>query len=242
MKDIFEVLKELKEGIANLGEKIEIDPEIDIAKYLQPIVDIKGVDNNRGDRTSAKKEKLRTLFEKYRNCQRCGLWQNRKHIVFGRGNPDAKLMFIGEAPGRQEDIKGQPFVGEAGNILTKIIKAMGLSREQVYITNVVKCRPPRNRDPQFEEIENCKEIVMQEIDIVKPEVICTLGRFSSRLLTGTNYALGRIHGQWFKYKDIDVIPTLHPAACLYNAKNKVVLWNDIKKLMARLNLPNEKSS
>lgn len=230
-KDIQEIkikLEELKELIRHLGSEIDVDAEQNIDTFIR-----KNLSKNTDDKSDSR---LDTLHRRFANCERCELSKHRNNIVFGQGAEDARLMFIGEAPGHNEDIAGNPFVGAAGKILDKIIKAMGLSRHEIFITNVVKCRPPNNRDPIAIEIDKCNEVLREEIEIVKPEVICVLGRFSSRLITGSGLPLGQIHGQWFKYKNIDVIPTIHPAACLYNPKNKVVLWEDIKKLMAHLKL------
>ncbi len=167
-------------------------------------------------------------------CVRCKLHKNRKNIVFGEGNPKAELVFVGEAPGREEDIKGRPFVGEAGRLLTRIIKAMGLERKDVYICNVVKCRPPRNRDPEADEIKACFPFLEAQLRIISPKVICTLGRIAAQTLLGKDFKITKQRGNWYSYKDIPVMPTFHPAYLLRNPSEKKLVWKDMKKIMEKL--------
>jgi uracil-DNA glycosylase family 4 len=170
-------------------------------------------------------------------CSRCGLHRTRKSVVFGEGDPRSRLMFIGEAPGADEDRQGRPFVGRAGQLLTRIIAAMGLEREETYITNVLKCRPPGNRNPEVDEICGCLPYLEKQIEFIQPEVICTLGLFATQTLTGVLDPIGRMRGSTYEYRGIPLIPTYHPAACLRNPSSKKLVWEDIKRVMERLGLP-----
>lgn len=167
-------------------------------------------------------------------CTRCALHASRKQTVFGVGNPNAKLMFIGEAPGADEDAKGEPFVGRAGQLLNKIIAAMGMTREEVYIGNILKCRPPQNRDPQPSEVECCEEYLRAQIALIKPKYICALGRIAAHWLLKTEAPLGALRASTHTYEGIPVIVTYHPAALLRNSNFKAPCWEDMKKLMALL--------
>jgi uracil-DNA glycosylase family 4 len=167
-------------------------------------------------------------------CERCALHASRKQTVFGVGNPNAKLMFIGEAPGADEDAKGEPFVGRAGQLLTKIIAAMGMTREEVYIGNILKCRPPQNRDPQPSEVQCCEEYLRAQIALIKPKYICALGRIAAHWLLKTEAPLGALRAGTHTYEGIPVIVTYHPAALLRNPAFKAPCWDDMKKLMALL--------
>ena len=178
---------------------------------------------------------LRLIREDLGDCTRCKLHQQgRKQIVFGVGNPNAELMFIGEAPGADEDIQGEPFVGRAGQLLTKIIEAIGLKREDVYIANVIKCRPPGNRNPEPDEVEQCEPFLFRQIDTVKPKVIVALGKFAAQCLLRTNDPITRIRGREFKYRDAILIPTYHPAYLLRTPSAKREVWEDMKRVRAIL--------
>jgi len=167
-------------------------------------------------------------------CTRCALHQSRKQTVFGVGNPHAQLMFIGEAPGADEDAKGEPFVGRAGQLLNKIIVAMGMKREDVYIANVLKCRPPQNRDPLPSEVECCQEYLRAQIALIQPKYICALGRIAAHWLLKTDAPLGAMRSGQYRYEGIPVVVTYHPAALLRNPAFKAPCWEDMKKLMALL--------
>jgi len=163
------------------------------------------------------------------DCTRCKLHaMGRRQIVFGVGNPDADLMFVGEAPGGDEDIQGIPFVGRAGQLLTKIIEAIGLKREQVYIANVIKCRPPGNRNPEQDEVDTCEPFLFQQIDIIKPKVIVALGTFAARALLRTLDPISRLRGRVYDYRGAKLIPTFHPAYLLRNPSSKREVWEDMK--------------
>lgn len=178
-------------------------------------------------------------------CQGCKLSTGRTHLVFGEGAPNARLVFVGEGPGKDEDLAGKPFVGEAGALLTRIIQAMGLQRDQVYICNVVKCRPPNNRDPEKDEIKACLPFLKQQLRIIRPEIICTLGRIATQELLGHEFRITRERGQWHAYEDIPLMPTYHPAYILRNPSKarelKGQVWKDIQEIMKHLGLEVKKN-
>ncbi|HDL00670.1 MAG TPA: uracil-DNA glycosylase [candidate division Zixibacteria bacterium] len=189
------------------------------------------VDNN-----SAVSEDFSSLEEHFNqicNCQKCSLGKSRNKFVYGIGNPNADILFIGEAPGANEDLKGEPFVGRAGELLDKILAAIQLSRQTVYIANILKCRPPGNRDPLPEERELCFPYLYKQIDLIKPKFICTLGLVASQELLQTKEPLGRLRKNWQNFRDIPVLVTYHPAALLRFPKYKRDTWEDMKKLKAR---------
>jgi uracil-DNA glycosylase family 4 len=170
------------------------------------------------------------------DCDRCKLDKGRKHLVFGEGDPRARLVFVGEAPGMEEDLTGRPFVGQAGKLLTDIIKAMGLTRDEVYICNIVKCHPPRNRDPEADEIETCLPFLRAQISLIQPEVICTLGRISVQSLVDKSLKITRDRGQWYSFMGIPLMPTYHPAYLLRYPHAKRQVWEDVQKIMKELGL------
>ncbi len=174
---------------------------------------------------------LDALEKETLSCKECGLNRTRTNVVFGAGNTQAKLMFIGEAPGEEEDRQGKPFVGRAGQLLTKIIEAMGLEREDVYIANILKCRPPNNRAPLPDEIAACRNNIKRQVEIIKPRVICTLGKFASQTLLNTQTPISALRGKFREYAGIKVMPTFHPAYLLRNPEEKKTVWQDMKKVM-----------
>ena len=178
-------------------------------------------------------ETLEVIRADLGDCTRCVLHEKRTNLVFGVGNPNADLMFIGEGPGSEEDRQGIPFVGPAGQLLTKIINAIDLSRDDVYITNVVKCRPPRNRDPEPVEVEECRPFLDRQVDAIRPKVICALGRVAAQNLLKTEEGITRIRGRIFSYRGAKLVPTFHPAYLLRNAEKKRECWEDMK-LIRRL--------
>ena len=169
-------------------------------------------------------------------CTLCKLHKGRHTIVFGVGNPEARLMFVGEAPGEDEDLKGEPFVGKAGQLLTKMIEAMGLRREDVYICNTVKCRPPNNRNPEPDELAACEPFLKGQLASVKPEVIVTLGKFAAQALLREQTPITRLRGQWREYEGIPVMPTFHPAYLLRSPQEKTKAWEDLQSVMKKLSL------
>ncbi len=166
-------------------------------------------------------------------CKLCGL--GRKQIVFGVGNPCADLMFVGEAPGRDEDLQGEPFVGRSGQKLTQIIEAIGLKRPDVYIANVIKCRPPDNRNPEPDEVAACEPFLFRQVDFIRPKVIVALGTFAARSLLKTDEPISRLRGRVFDYRGAKLIPTFHPAYLLRNPGCRREVWEDMKKARALLN-------
>jgi len=163
------------------------------------------------------------------DCTRCKLHtMGRTQVVFGVGNPDADLMFVGEAPGADEDVQGIPFVGRAGQLLTKIIEAIGLTRDEVYIANVIKCRPPGNRNPEPDEVETCEPFLFQQIDVIKPKVIVALGKFGAQTLLRTLDPISRLRGRVYDYRGAKLLPTFHPAYLLRNPSSKREVWEDMK--------------
>ena len=167
-------------------------------------------------------------------CTRCKLHAlGRRQIVFGVGNPTASLMFIGEAPGADEDIQGEPFVGRAGQLLTRIVEAIGLTREDVYIANVIKCRPPQNRNPEQDEVETCEPFLFQQVDVIKPKVIVALGTFAAHALLRTLDPISRLRGRVYEYRGAKLVPTFHPAYLLRSPASKREVWEDMK-LVKRL--------
>ncbi|MEJ5301491.1 MAG: uracil-DNA glycosylase [Thermodesulforhabdaceae bacterium] len=177
-----------------------------------------------------KQDKLRKLEKSLEGCTRCRLSEGRNTIVFGDGNPNAQLVFVGEGPGHEEDIQGLPFVGQAGRLLTKMIHAIGLTRKEVYICNVVKCRPPQNRTPLADEIAICSPFLFRQLEIINPKVICALGACAVETLLRTKQPMNRLRGKIFNWQGIPVIPTFHPAYLLRNALEKRKAWEDFSTL------------
>lgn len=169
------------------------------------------------------------------DCKRCPIWESRTHIVFGEGDSSADLMFVGEAPGRDEDREGMPFVGQAGRVLTQLIEAIGLTRESVYIANVLKCRPPGNRTPKPEEIEQCLPFLMKQVDVIRPRIICALGAVAAQTLLGKRLSITRLRGEFVPWKEgIELFLTFHPAYLLRNPGEKRKAMQDFLKLKERL--------
>jgi uracil-DNA glycosylase len=181
---------------------------------------------------------LAAIRENLGDCTRCKLHRlGRRQIVFGVGNPDADLMFVGEGPGADEDIQGEPFVGRAGQLLTKIIESIDLRREDVYIANVIKCRPPNNRNPEPDEVEQCEPFLFRQIDTIKPKVIVALGKFAAQSLLRTTDPITRLRGREYKYRDAILMPTYHPAYLLRTPSAKREVWEDMKRVRAILQGP-----
>jgi DNA polymerase len=164
------------------------------------------------------------------DCRRCKLHPYRTQIVFGTGNPQARLIFIGEAPGRDEDLQGEPFVGQAGQLLNKIIQAIQLQREEVYIANIIKCRPPENRNPEPDEIAACEPFLIKQLQVIRPKLICALGTFAAQTLLKTEEKISSLRGKFLEYQGIPLMPTYHPAFLLRNPSRKREVWEDMKKI------------
>ena len=187
--------------------------------------------------SSSKDTSFHSVEERVLKCQKCMLSQGRTNAVPGEGSLEAELMFVGEAPGRDEDLQGRPFVGRAGQLLTKIIGAMKFNREDVYITNVVKCRPPNNRNPNKEEIEACKDYLLEQIEMIKPRAIVALGKVATDFFVHSSLGMTALRGNFHEFNDIQVMPTFHPSYLIRNEGNKSIkkmVWEDMKKVMAFL--------
>jgi DNA polymerase len=213
----------------------------DLQGYLQYLkrLGYKGVPLSEGSvkileqmNKGARDETLDTIREDLGDCRRCRLHKGRKHIVFGLGNPQARLVLVGEGPGYEEDLHGLPFVGQAGQLLTKILKAIHLEREDVYIGNIIKCRPPKNRNPEPEEIAACLPFLQRQIRAIRPRLICALGTFAAQTLLQTQTPISRLRGHFQTYEGIPVLPTYHPAFLLRNPAKKRDVWEDMQKLQA----------
>ncbi len=179
-------------------------------------------------------QQLKLLSQKVHQCAKCPLAKTKKHYVFGEGDNQAVLLFVGEAPGGEEDKQGKPFVGRAGQLLTRIIQSIGFKREDVYIANILKCRPPENRNPLPSEIENCLPYLKEQIKIIRPQIICTLGKFAAQTLLGVVTPISQLRGKFYDYEGIKLIPTFHPAYLLRNPQGKVPVWQDMKKIKDEL--------
>ena len=185
---------------------------------------------------------LELIRENLGECTRCRLHEQRNKIVFGAGSPKAELVFVGEGPGRDEDMQGFPFVGRAGKLLTQMIEAMGLTREDVYICNVVKCRPPENRKPEDDEVATCSPYLYRQLDTIAPKAIVCLGATAAQALLKTKDSISRFRGTWFDYRNTKMMATYHPAYLLRNPAAKGEVWKDLQKVMVHLGLQPRKSS
>lgn len=217
---------ELKEIVGAIKSYIELDR----ASGMYEVFTSQPMTNDQRPTTN----NLDTLKNEVLTCKRCSLHKTRRNVVFGSGSPVAELVFIGEAPGEDEDIQGLPFVGRAGKLLTKIIEAMNLKREDVYIANILKCRPPNNRIPLPTEIAQCEDNVKRQVEFIKPKVICTLGKFASQTLLRTQTPISVLRGHFQEYNGIKVMPTFHPAYLLRNPNDKKLVWKDMKNIMKEL--------
>lgn len=179
---------------------------------------------------------LKQFYQEIKDCQKCPLAGSRTQIVFGEGSPDARIMFVGEAPGFHEDQQAKPFVGAAGKLLTELLQTIGLSRDEVYIVNVLKCRPPDNRNPAPDEIESCLPHLRKQIELIKPKVVCTLGNFATQVLLGKKVGITKIRGQYFQVENFFVFPALHPAVALHQGGMKQALREDFQNLKKFLDL------
>lgn len=183
-----------------------------------------------------KQETLEQIREDLGDCRRCKLWHDRKNIVFGSGNPKAHLVFVGEGPGADEDEQGLPFVGRAGQLLTDMIeKGLKIPRSEVYICNIVKCRPPANRKPERDEVAACRQFVERQVESIRPRVICALGATAAETILGSRESMGRLRGRWYEFHGFPVMVTYHPAFLLRDPSRKAETWADLKLILARLN-------
>ncbi len=223
----YQLLRDIREVLMYYSAiGIERIPQTLYKSMEEVMYSIEGL-NPSGDTDGQKKEKLlKSLREEIGECTRCRLSERRTNIVFGEGNPDAGLMFVGEAPGEEEDIQGRPFVGRAGELLTRLITKMGFKREDVYIANVVKCRPPGNRKPLQDEIETCIPFLRKQIEVISPKVIIALGDVATRALIPDAKNISRMRGRSYRQGKIHVVPTFHPSYLLRNPSHKILTWND----------------
>lgn len=227
-------IEELDSVIASVKSYLDLERESGMEEYFFAV---SGPGEDKETAMNDMPEGLGSFKKNLLGCKRCGLHATRTNVVFGAGDPNARLMFIGEAPGEEEDKQGLPFVGRAGGLLTKIIEAMGLKRGDVYIANILKCRPPNNRAPLPDEIAACGENVKRQVEMIKPRVICTLGKFASQTLLGTETPISALRGNFREYHGIKVMPTFHPAYLLRNPDDKKLVWQDMKKVMKKLKEP-----
>jgi DNA polymerase len=230
----------------NAGTGTELNETLSDAKnlleYAQTLgfkeIEVKELSKKKGGgkelSPEGKARALAKLSEEIGDCTRCKLCKGRQNIVFGVGNPNAKIMFIGEGPGRDEDIQGEPFVGRAGQLLTKIIEAMGHKRSDVYIANIVKCRPPNNRNPEPDEVATCKPFLIRQVETIRPRVIVCLGSVATQNLLETDSKITRMRGKFTEWQGTPVMPTYHPAFLLRNPNMKKPVWEDMQQVMELL--------
>ncbi|HSK43238.1 MAG TPA: uracil-DNA glycosylase [Candidatus Binatia bacterium] len=211
----------LQPGAESTPEKVPMATQI--SPSLPPVIN---------DKSSA----LKLIREDIGDCTRCRLHKGRTNLVFGVGNVNADLMFVGEGPGADEDAQGEPFVGRAGQLLNNMISAMGIKREDVYIANVVKCRPPRNRTPEKDECDTCSPFLMRQIDVIKPKVIVALGAVAAKNLLAVNDSMANLRGRWYDFRDSKLLVTYHPAYLLRDPRQKKEAWKDLQMVMKFLGL------
>lgn len=234
--------QELREIVYHLKNLIAIDREMGLEAPKLSASTIAYM-----DRGPSEGQSLEGLKKFIGECTRCKLSDKRTHLVFGEGSESARLVFVGEGPGREEDLAGRPFVGEAGKLLTKIIEnGMNLKREDVYICNIIKCHTPGNRDPESDEIDACLPFLKKQLVLIQPEVICVLGRIAAQSLLGRDFKITRERGLWQSFEGISVMPTFHPAYILRNPGRerelKGLVWEDIKKIMKRMGLEGKRNA
>ncbi len=226
-KEIKKILDETKRYLIQQGSLF--GDEIILPKEEKKEAKEINIEESGVDPTWVNSKTLDELESKIKNCIKCPLGKTRTNFVFGVGNPKSEIVFIGEAPGADEDLQGKPFVGRAGQLLNQLLASVGFRREEVYICNVLKCRPPGNRDPQPSEIEVCSPYLIKQLEIIKPKLIVSLGRFPVQTLLKTNAPLGSLRGQIFEWRGIKMIVTYHPAAALRNQQWKRPLFEDLRK-------------
>jgi DNA polymerase len=219
------LLHELREALGAARSQLEYQRDLGFSELTLPAQPMPAVSAGKA---------LAEVRARLGDCQRCALSRTRNSLVFGVGNPSARLVLVGEAPGREEDERGEPFVGEAGRLLDRILFAMGLQRDEVYICNVLKCRPPNNRDPEPEEVITCEPFLVQQLAAIRPQLIVALGRFAIQTLLQTKVPIGKLRGCWQEYQGIPLMPTYHPAYLLRNPHGKREVWADMKQVMGRL--------
>jgi uracil-DNA glycosylase family 4 len=232
-KELLELVSALKVYIASSEEPKGLGNIVYRASDTQPgsEVTIETQDEGHTYAVYSRARRLEDIRGELGDCRRCDLHTTRKNLVFGEGSPEADLVFVGEAPGENEDIQGKPFVGRAGQLLTRIIEAMGLTRSDVYICNILKCRPPGNRNPRPEEIQICEPFLIQQLQAIRPKVICAMGTFAAKTLLQTEMPISKLRGRFHTYHGIELMPTYHPAYLLRNPAGKKLVWNDMQMIM-----------
>lgn len=228
------LINEIRETLASARSQFEYLSDLGIESQTVALPDV--IEGQQSSEIGASLVgSLETIRKEQGDCQRCGLAASRTKLVYGVGNPNARLVLVGEAPGHEEDLKGEPFVGETGKLLDRILLAMGMQREEVYICNVLKCRPPNNRDPQPEEVATCEAFLIRQIAAIRPQMIIGLGRFAVHSLLKTRTPISRLRGEWQEYQGIPLMPTYHPAYLLRNPEGKRDVWEDMKEVLRQLN-------
>ncbi len=246
--EVLEIISDTKEYLMLLREtgveEIASSHRTEVRNKKQEVRQVaesgKQVTGQGADTPEQKAGRLDELRNRIGDCQRCKLWKGRKNIVFGTGNPGARLLFVGEGPGEEEDRQGKPFVGKAGELLTKMIGAMNLTRDDVYIANVIKCRPPQNRNPEEDEISACRPFLYEQIVIIDPQVICALGTFAAQTLLETRSRISELRGRVHEKRGYKIVPTFHPAYLLRNPQEKRRSWEDLQIVMQELGLKEKK--
>lgn len=212
------------------------DAAVNISNQHDPVVESDSPVCSSESQVLTKADRLQKLWENIKDCPRCAqLAGTRRQVVFGDGNPHARIMFVGEAPGHDEDVQGKPFVGKAGQLLTKMIRSIGIDRDDVYIANILKCRPPGNRNPSADEVANCREYLARQIDIIQPELICTLGAVAAQTLLQTDEPISKLRGKITPWNETVVMPTFHPSYLLRNPVMKKNAWRDLLLIRDTLN-------
>jgi uracil-DNA glycosylase family 4 len=232
-KELLELVSALKVHVVSSEEPQRLRNIAYRASDAQPgsEVTMETQDEGQTGTVYSKARRLEDIRLALGDCRRCDLHRTRKNLVFGEGSPEADLVFVGEAPGENEDIQGKPFVGRAGQLLTRIIEAMGLTRSDVYICNILKCRPPGNRNPRPEEIQICEPFLIQQLQAIRPKVICAMGTFAAKTLLQTEMPISKLRGRFHTYHGIDLMPTYHPAYLLRNPAGKKLVWSDMQMIM-----------
>ena len=228
------LINEIRETLASARSQFEYLSDLGVETQVAALPDAKS--ERQSFETNADLEgALGAIRTELGDCQRCGLAASRTKLVYGGGNPNARLLFVGEAPDHEEDLAGEPFVGEAGQLLDRILLAMGMQREEVYLCSVLKCRPPTKRDPLPEEVATCEAFLIRQITAIRPQVIVGLGRFAVQNLLKTKEPINRLRGEWQRYQGIPLMPTYHPAYLLSNPEGKRDVWEDMKEVLRLLN-------
>ncbi len=220
MEDLNQLAQEMEQVLYSLQEYV----------HCQKEEGVEGLPTHLPEPVKSKAQLLEEISRELGDCKRCKLHPHRKNIVFGTGNPEARLVFVGEGPGGDEDIQGKPFVGPAGQLLTKIINSINLTREEVYIANIIKCRPPKNRNPEPDEIKACEPFLIKQLDAIQPKIICALGTFAAQTLLETDEKISRLRGRFIPFRNSKLIATFHPAYLLRNSQRKREVWEDMKKI------------